>query len=109
MRRADGISMEIHLNEFGQQVETYDGIPVLVDDFCPIDETLGTGEDLSSIWALKFGVGTGLMGLENGGIVVERIGELETMDATRHRIKWYCGMALFSELGVGRLAGITAA
>ena len=108
LRRSDGISTEMQLNEFGQQVETYDGIPLLVDDFCPIDEEMGSGEDLSSIWAVKFGVGTGLMGLENGGIQVERVGELETKDATRHRIKWYCGLALFSELGVARLAGITA-
>ncbi len=108
LRRADGISTEMRLNEFGQQVETYDGIPILVDDFCPVDETQGTGTNLSSIWALKFGVGTGLMGLENGGVAVERVGELETKDATRHRIKWYCGMALFSDLGVARLHGITA-
>lgn len=108
LRRSDGISMEVRLNEFGQQVETYDGIPVLVDDFCPIDETQGTELAASSIWALKFGMGAGLMGLENGGITVERVGELETKDATRHRIKWYVGLALFSELGVARLSGINA-
>jgi HK97 family phage major capsid protein len=108
LRRSDGISMETSLNQFGQQIESYDGIPVLVDDFCPIDEIKGTETAASSIWALKFGMGTGLMGLENGGITVERVGELETKDATRHRIKWYCGLALFSELGVARLDGINA-
>src|SRR5690606_7624208 len=41
LRRSDGISTEMQLNEFGQQVETYDGIPLLVDDFCPIDEEMG--------------------------------------------------------------------
>jgi HK97 family phage major capsid protein len=106
LRRSDGISMETSLNQFGQQIESYDGIPVLVDDFCPIDEIKGTETAASSIWALKFGMGTGLMGLENGGITVENVGELETKDATRHRIKWYCGLALFSELGVARLDGI---
>ena len=89
LRRSDGISMETSLNQFGQQIESYDGIPVLVDDFCPIDEIKGTETAASSIWALKFGMGTGLMGLENGGITVENVGELETKDATRHRIKWY--------------------
>jgi HK97 family phage major capsid protein len=108
LRRGDGISMETRLNEFGQQVETYDGIPVVVDDFVSDAETKGSGTALSSIWALSFGVGTGVMGLENGGITVERVGELETKDATRHRLKWYCGLALFSELGVARLEGITA-
>ena len=37
---------------------------------------------------IKLGQGVGLMGLEHGGIQVERVGELETKDATRHRIKW---------------------
>lgn len=48
----------------------------------------------------------GLSGLENGGVRIERVGELETKDATRHRIKWYCGLALFSTLGLARLRGI---
>ena len=30
-------------------------------------------------------------------------------NATRHRIKWYAGLAVFSELAVARLGGITAA
>jgi len=34
--------------------------------------------------------------------------ELETKDATRHRIKWYAGLAVFSELGVARLRGVLA-
>lgn len=107
LRRSDGISTEMHLNEFGQQVETYDGIPILVDDFCPVNEDRGSAEgECTSIWALRFGMNTGLMGLQHGGITVERVGELETKDATRHRIKWYCGLALFSELGVARLGGI---
>ncbi len=90
-------------------MEIYDGIPVVVDDFIPDDETEGSGTVLSSIYALKFGQGVGVMGLEHGGIVVESVGELETKDATRHRIKWYAGLALFSELGAARLKAITAA
>ncbi len=95
------------VSQFGQQVETYDGIPLIVDDFMPDTETLGTGTALSSIYAMKFGQGTGLMGLEHGGVTVDYPGELETKDATRHRIKWYAGLALFSELGTARLEGIT--
>ncbi len=90
-------------------MDVYDGIPIVVDDFVPDNESAGTGTALSSIYALKFGQGAGVMGLEYGGITVESVGELETKDATRHRIKWYCGLALFSELGAARLSGITAA
>lgn len=108
LRRADNISMELSLNQFGQQVESYDGIPIVVDDFVPDNQTQGSGTNTSTIYALKFGQGAGVMGLEHGGIQIERVGELETKDATRTRIKWYCGLALFSELGAAKLTGITA-
>lgn len=109
LRRSDGISMEIQLSQFGQQVETYDGIPIVVDDFMPDNEVVGSsGATTSSIYAMKLGMSTGLMGLQHGGITVESVGELETKDATRHRIKWYTGLALFSELGLARLSGLTA-
>ena len=107
LRRTSGSVIETAMNQFGQQVDVYDGIPIDVDDFVPNDETQGTSSDASSIWALKFGQGMGLMGLEHGGITIERVGELEQKDATRHRIKWYCGLALFSALGAARLSGIT--
>jgi hypothetical protein len=56
---------------------------------------------------VKFGSG-GVMGLENGGIQVVRVGDLETKDASRWRVKWYVSLAVFSVLGVARLQGITA-
>jgi len=107
VRRTAGPIIETSVNQFGERVQTYDGIPIVVDDFMPDDETLGTGVGLSSIYALKFGQGTGLMGLEHGGVTIEYLGELETKDATRSRIKWYTGLALFSELGLARLQGLS--
>ena len=107
-RTSGGTIVESAISQFGEQVETYDGVPLIVDDFMPDDETLGTGTALSSIYALKFGQGTGLMGLEHGGVTIDYVGELETKDATRTRLKWYCGLALFSELGIARLQGISS-
>lgn len=108
VRRTAGPVLETMVSQFGQAIETYDGIPLIVDDFMPDDETLGTGTALSSIYALKFGQGAGLMGLEHGGVTIDYLGELETKDATRTRLKWYTGLALFSELGVARLQGISS-
>lgn len=108
LRRTSGSVLETSINQFGQQVETYDGIPLVVDDFVKDTQSLGTGTNLSSIYAAKFGQGAGVMGLEHGGIQIERVGELETKDATRTRIKWYCGLALFNTLGVAKLGGIAA-
>jgi hypothetical protein len=110
LRRTAGYMLETSINQFGQMVEMYDGIPIVVDDFVSDSLAVGTsGNVCSTIYALKFGQGAGLMGLENGGIQIERVGELETKDATRTRIKWYAGLALFADLGCAKLEGITAA
>jgi hypothetical protein len=37
--------------------------------------------------------------IAHGGIQIEQVGELETKDATRWRIKWYAGMSVMSMLG----------
>ena len=107
LRRSSGSVVETGVNQFGQQVDFYDGIPLVVDDFIKDDRTLGTGTNLSTIYAVRIGQSTGVMGLEHGGISIERVGELETKDATRTRIKWYCGLALFSSLGAAKLEGIS--
>jgi hypothetical protein len=80
---------------------------LLVDDFIVDNETQGSsGAVCSSVYAVNFGMDAGILGLENGGIQVEEVGELETKDASRWRIKWYVGLAAFSLLGCSRLKGI---
>lgn len=106
LRRNTGPIIETSVSQFGEQVITYEGIPIVIDDFVNDAQTQGSSSVASSIYALKTGVGTGVLGLQHGGITVETIGELETKDATRHRIKWYTGMALMSELGAAKLVGI---
>jgi HK97 family phage major capsid protein len=108
LRRAAGNLLETDRTDFGRRALYYDGIPILVDENQPDNEVRGSsGAVCSSIYPIKFGT-EGVMGIENGGITIEEIGELETKDATRHRIKWYAGLAVFSELAVARLGGITA-
>lgn len=106
-------SMEVRQNEFGEFVELYNGIPLAVNDWI-LDthtlvagyETATTGGASSAIYALKFGEGN-LVGIQGpGGLTVERLGSLETKDATRTRIKWYCSLALFNTLSVGALIGV---
>jgi hypothetical protein len=106
LRRASGNLLETDVDQFGQRALFYDGIPVVVDDFISDTQTQGAVSTTSSIYAVKFGQATGVMGLEHGGIAIEPVGELETKDATRWRVKWYCGLAVFSTLGVARLRGI---
>ncbi len=106
-------SLEVRQNEFGDFVELYNGIPLAINDWI-LDthtlvggyETAVTGASNSTIYALKFGEGN-LIGIQGpGGLTVERLGSLETKDASRTRIKWYCSLALFSKLAVGALIGV---
>jgi hypothetical protein len=95
-------------DQFGRRVLLYDGIPVVHSDFVPDNETLGSGTGLSSIYALTFGFGDGLSGLQNGGIEVIDVGQLEAKDAVRMRIRWYVGLALFRDNACARLRGLGA-
>jgi hypothetical protein len=49
------------------------------------------------------------VGIQNGGIQTQVWDSLETKDASRTRIKWYVGTALFSTKAIARIDGITDA
>ena len=100
--------MENDRNQFGQVISLYNGIPIGCDDWISDAQTLGTSTDCSTIYALQFGEGavTGLTG--PGGLTIERIGSLESKDATRTRVKWYVSLALFNSAKLSRLIGIRA-
>ena len=93
-------------SSFGRQVMMYDGIPVEVSDFILDTETQGTSNSCSSVYAVGFGAEEALSGLQNGGIEVVDVGQLETKDGTRVRIRWYCGLALFNQLRCAKLVGV---
>ncbi len=94
-----------------------DGIPIVVTDWIYDTElcdasgmfSAATGGASSSIFVVKFGEGDGLIGLQNGGIVTETWERLETKDAARTRIKWYCGLALLSTKALVRIGNISDA
>ena len=106
-------SMEIAKDEFGNFVQLYNGIPVAINDWI-LDthtlvagyETATTGSTCSTIYAVQLGEGA-LCGLQNKGIQVEKIGSLETKDATRTRLKWYVSLADFSLVKRAALIGVT--
>ena len=107
LSRATGSGMVVSdRNEFGQMVEYYDGIPVGVNDHIGDDKTVGTSVDCSTIYALQLGEGAVAGLTAPGGLAVERVGSLETKDATRIRVKWYVALAVFNALKLARLTGV---
>jgi HK97 family phage major capsid protein len=107
LRRASGSTLETGLDAFGRHVTTYDGIPVEIDENILDTETWGSSINLcSSIFAVKFGYNTGVVGLQNGGVQAIRVGDLETKDALRVRLKWYCGLAVMRSISYCALRGV---
>ena len=92
-------------SSFGRQVMMYDGIPVEVSDFLVDTETTSakTGGTQSSLWCLYFSSADGIVGLQNGSLEVIDLGQLESKDAQRIRIRWYVSMALLRDSAAGRV------
>jgi hypothetical protein len=89
---------------FGRQVMHYDGIPVAISDFLGDVETqtATSGGSQSSLFCLTFSAADGLMGLQNGSLEVIDLGQLETKDAQRVRIRWYVSIALLRDSAISR-------
>jgi hypothetical protein len=106
LARASGGFLEADRDEFGNMVQFYDGIPIGLNDYIADDQTVGTSDDCSVVYAMQFGEGA-LTGLTApGGLTVERVGSLETKDASRIRVKWYASIALFNTVKVAKLTGV---
>lgn len=76
---------------------------------CAILTAEASHEDLLQmglIYSTTMGI-SGLTARNAAGIQVTPIGEKEDADEFIHRIKWYCGFALFSEKGLAAAPGIT--
>lgn len=106
LARAAGTFLEAGRDEFGGMVQYYDGIPIGINDYIGDAQAAGTNNDASTVYAMQFGEGA-LAGLSApSGLTVDRVGALESKDATRLRVKWYAGLALFNTLALARLTGV---
>ena len=98
------------LENFGRPMLTHNGIPIIMNEFLAAGETMGSNANTTSVYALRMNELDGLHGLyggNNAGIVVENIGTVQNKDATRIRLKWYCGLALKSTRSIAALRGVT--
>lgn len=100
----------------GKRSVMWNGIPVLDAGSTPagkavlgLDETQGSASNTASIYAVRFAQGegdTGVIGLTNGGVTVQDLGQLQEKAAYRTRIEFYTGLALFGAKGAARLKGV---
>ena len=97
----------------GEEVPGYRGIPIFRNDWIPTNLTTGLTTTTTVVFAGTLDDGSrqhGIAGLtadQASGIQVVDVGESETTDNRITRVKWYCGLALFSDKGLAMLEGVT--
>lgn len=90
-------------------ITAYRGIPILKNDFNPINQTQGTESAATTVFLAGLDEDEGLVGLHaqaQAGIEVEDVGPVQNKDARRFRVKWYASLALQSELALAAAVGI---
>ena len=96
----------------GRQVPAYRGVPIYRNDYIPVNQTQGNVSTATSVimgtlddGSMMHGI-SGLTASGSAGIMVEEVGVAETKDETITRVKWYNGLALFSDKGLALMTGI---
>jgi hypothetical protein len=97
----------------GKQIIAYSGVPIFRNDYIPTNQTRGTAAGIcSTMFAGCWDDGSDKVGLagitaeQSAGIVIEDVGISQTKDETITRVKWYVGLALFSEKALAMAPGI---
>lgn len=102
------------VNAFGRQIALYNDLPILIVDTDETDVDImgftevgsgGATATATSIYCASF-TPDGLIGIENGGIRVTDLGELQSEPIFRTRVEWFCGIAQQKSKSVGRLRGV---
>jgi hypothetical protein len=101
------------LDEFGRRVTRYNDLPILIVDqdntgteILQFNEAAESGTSTAtSIYVVSFMNGK-LTGIQNGGISVRDLGELQDKPSERTRVEWYAGISLWHAKAACRLWAI---
>jgi len=114
-----GHQIQIDINEFGIPIMRYAGLPIETVDLDNEGTEIITNTEVTYESAAWGGTATGtsiyivsvgsdmLTGIQNGGMDVRDLGELQTSPLFRTRIEWYNGIAIFNGRAVTRLGSIS--
>lgn len=100
--------------EFGAPIVTYQGVPIhMIEEDASGTEILpftesnpGGGTPAStSIYVVSHDP-MGVVGLQNGGIDVADLGEIDSKPVLRTRVEWMCGLAVMDARAAVRIQGI---
>lgn len=126
LRAMGGASPQmINLPPFSEPVPSYRGVPILENDNCGLNESVGSTTTATSLYLASLDADEGLSLAAAGGgsfdadgdprsrIVlgfrIEDVGLLEGKDHRRTRVKWYGAPVLKSKLALVRYRGVKSA
>ena len=100
-------------NQFGRRIRSYNELPILTVDLdndknqiLPFTETAASGAaTASSLYCLGFGPDS-LTGIQNGDMMVDDLGVLQTAPIYRTRVEWYTGLAAYNGRSITRIRDI---
>lgn len=100
---------DVYTMPSGEQIIAYNNVPIFINDYIPTNLTRGNRSDASVVFAgtwddgsLTHGI-SGLTARNAAGISIVEVGQSETKDEEITRVRWYCGMANFSQKGLAML------
>lgn len=116
-----GVGGITYMDAANGRIQSLFGTPVFVSDYIKITENCdkagttyygyeyttpaATSDGATSIFVVTFDP-KGLCGLQAGSMTIEEKPALETKDASRFRIKWYCSMMIQNILSCTKISGI---
>lgn len=111
-----GGNIWIQKNEFGKQQMMYGELPIVTVDLdnagaeiLPFSEAATSGTaTATSLYVMSVGDGM-LMGIQNGGMRVQDLGELQAEPKYRTRVEWFVGLCILNGRAVTRLYSISNA
>lgn len=97
-------------NQLGTRIRTYAGLPILTvdldnngDQILPFTEAAASGTDTAtSIYCVGMGPDS-LTGIQNGGMMVDDLGILQTAPIYRTRVEWYVALAAYNGRSITRI------
>jgi hypothetical protein len=110
--RGSGTAVFMRSDEFGNQVTTYGGLDWIDADQngnqagIAFDEQSGTTQ--TSVYVLALGT-NGVHLIDNGGISIRDLGEINTSPVLRTRVEWYVSLADEHPRCISRIFSITDA
>ena len=111
---AVGGNIDYAKDEFGRQITTYNGLPIIIIDkdnennqILPFTEANPGGGSAAStsIYCAHFGEGM-LTGIQTEDMDVEDLGELDSSPVFRTRVEWYINFVIWHSRAISRLNGI---